>query len=179
MRVPKMKQEKLKAFVYWFSGLSGAGKSTIGSELFKILIDKGQRVQLLDGDEIREIFPTTGFDDASRKEHLKRIAHLASILQKHEVSVIVTTISPFQEARDYARKICHHYFEIYVSTPLAECERRDVKGLYKKARKGEIKHFTGIDSDFEQPINPEMVVDTLKASPHELAKKILEQISKI
>jgi adenylylsulfate kinase len=166
--------ESHKAYVYWFSGLSGAGKSTIGAELLKKLKAKNLRVQLLDGDEIRDIFPATGFDDQSRKDHLKRIAHLAAILQKHNVNVIVTTISPFQESRDFARKICANFVEIYVSTPLNICEERDVKGLYKKARKGEIKSFTGIDSEFQVPIKPELILNTSEAIPDVLADRIIK-----
>src|SRR5262249_31089593 len=115
---------------------------------------------LLDGDVLRHLFPGTGFGKEARMEHLKRAAILAGFLEKSGLWVIVSFISPYEEARTFARKQCQRFVEIYLSTPLDQGEKRDVKGLYVKARKGEILQFTGIDDPFEVPANPDITIDT-------------------
>lgn len=155
-----MSETKLKPAVLWFTGLSGSGKSTISEKVYPILKNRGYRTEHLDGDAIRDIFPKTGFGKEDRIAHIKRVGYLASRLQAHGVFVIGSFISPYKESRDFVRNLCEDFIEIYISTPLEECERRDVKGLYEKARSGEIKQFTGIDDPYEEPENPELEIDT-------------------
>lgn len=171
-----MTKEKLKPAVLWFTGLSGSGKSTISEKIYSILKERGYRVEHLDGDAIREVFPKTGFSREDRNAHVRRVGYIASRLQAHDVFVIGSFISPYKEARDFVRKMCQDFVEIYISTPLEECERRDVKGLYKKARKGEITQFTGIDDPYEAPENPEIEIDTTNITADEAVQKVLEYL---
>jgi len=152
--------KQTKPFVLWLTGLSGAGKSTLANSIYDHLINKGHRVEKLDGDYMRALFPSTGFTKEARDEHIKRVSFVASLLEKHDVIVIASFISPYREIRRFVRQRCKNFIEVHVSTSLEECERRDVKGLYKKARAGEVKNFTGIDDPYEEPENPEIIVDT-------------------
>jgi adenylylsulfate kinase len=168
---------KLKSTVLWFTGLSGSGKSTISERVFEILNDREYEVEHLDGDVIRDIFPKTGFSRDERTAHIKRVGYLASRLQTHGVFVLGSFISPYQDARDFVRELCDDYTEVYISTPLEECERRDVKGLYEKARSGEITQFTGIDDPYEEPENPELTIDTTNVSVDEAVERVLGYLS--
>jgi adenylylsulfate kinase len=157
----------LRPAVAWFTGLSGSGKSTIAVTLARHLEAIGLPVEHLDGDEIREVFPTTGFTRAERDTHVRHVGFLASKLEKHGVFVIASLVSPYAESRDFVRRLCRNFVEIYVATPLDECERRDVKGLYARARRGEISQFTGIDDPYEPPEHPEVTIDTRRVSVDE------------
>lgn len=170
-------EKRFKPTVLWFTGLSGSGKSTISERVFEILRQRGYEVEHLDGDVIRDIFPKTGFSRKERTDHIKRVGYLASRLQTHGVFVIGSFISPYQDARDFVRNLCDDFTEIYISTPLEECERRDVKGLYAKARKGEITQFTGIDDPYEVPENPELTIDTTNKSVEEAVQEVLDFLS--
>lgn len=167
---------QLKPTVLWFTGLSGSGKSTISEKLYEVLKEKGYRTEHLDGDAVREVFPKTGFSKKERDDHVKRVGFIASLLQKHGVFVVASFISPYQDARDFVREMCEDFVEVYISTPLEECERRDVKGLYEKARKGEIKQFTGIDDPYEAPENPELNIDTTDITVDQAIQKILNYL---
>lgn len=153
------KQDDWRPAVIWFTGLSGAGKSTIASAVVSELVDRGIPTEYLDGDAVRLLSPT-GFSRADRDAHVKRVGYLASRLEHHGITVVCALISPYAEARRYVRSLCVRFVEIYVATPLPECERRDVKGLYARARRGEIAHFTGIDDPYEPPSHPELAIDT-------------------
>ncbi|HEX6982800.1 MAG TPA: adenylyl-sulfate kinase [Balneolaceae bacterium] len=168
--------KKLKPAVLWFTGLSGSGKSTISEKVYAELKDRGYRVEHLDGDAIRDVFPKTGFSRDERNAHVRRVGYIASRLQAHEVFVVGSFISPYKEARDFVREMCEDFVEIHISTPLEECERRDVKGLYKKARKGEITQFTGIDDPYEAPQNPELEIDTTNITIDEAVQRVLEYL---
>ncbi|RNC86077.1 MAG: adenylyl-sulfate kinase [Balneola sp.] len=168
-----MNEIKWKPTVLWFTGLSGSGKSTISEQVFKIIEDLGYEVEHLDGDIIRDIFPKTGFSKEDRNNHIKRVGYLASRLQAHKVFVIGSFVSPYKEARDFVRDLCEDFTEVYISTPYEECERRDVKGLYAKARAGEIKHFTGLDDPYEAPENPELEIDTTNITLEEAVQKVI------
>jgi len=154
-------------FVLWFCGLSGSGKTTLSKMLYDYFRKSGRTVEHLDGDSIRDLLNVHEFTHEGREMHLKRVAHTASLLEKHGVTVVASFISPYAESRNWARSQCRDFIEIYLSTSLTECESRDVKGLYKKARRGDIKNFTGIDSKFEPPENPEIVIDTENQTPQE------------
>jgi len=162
--------------VLWFTGLSGSGKSTIGNRVTEELQRRGYRVEHLDGDTIREIFPQTGFTRPERDAHIRRVGYLASRLEHHGVFVVATLISPYEESRRFVRGLCENFLEIHVATSLEECERRDPKGLYAKARRGEITNFTGIDDPYEAPANPELVIDTSALTIEEAAAMVLDRL---
>jgi len=162
-----------KGCVLWLTGLSASGKSTLAQEVGKALEGRGHAVEYLDGDQIRGVFPQTGFDRAARNEHIRRVGFLASRLEKHGVIVVASFISPYKEARDDVRSMCRHFFEIYLSTPLETCKTRDPKGLYRKALEGKITDFTGIGSPYEAPQHAELVLDTSRLSIPEARDKIL------
>jgi adenylylsulfate kinase len=161
------------AAVLWFTGLSGAGKSTLAAAVERELVVRGIRTEYLDGDAVRLLSPT-GFTRADRDSHVKRVGFLASRLEHHGVTVICALISPYRDARAHVRSLCKHFIEIYVATPLAECERRDVKGLYARARRGEVVHFTGIDDPYEPPDHPELMLDTTGLTVDDSVARIIE-----
>lgn len=166
----------LKPTVLWFTGLSGSGKSTISEKVYAQLKEDGYEVEHLDGDAVREVFPTTGFSKKERDDHVKRVGFVASLLQKHGVFVVASFISPYQDARDFVRDMCEDFTEIHISTPLEVCEERDVKGLYEKARKGEIDNFTGISDPYEEPEDPELRIDTTDITPEEGVERVFEYL---
>ncbi len=170
-----------KGKVIWLTGLSGSGKSTIASELAKKLHKEGFLTYILDGDNIRHgLNRDLGFSDADRKENIRRVGEVASLLSDCGIIVIVSFISPFLEDRKKVRKIIGRSFiEVFVDCPFNVCEKRDPKGLYKKARNLQIKNFTGIDSKYEPPDNPEIRVDTSTMSVDHCVKKIKTKISQI
>jgi adenylylsulfate kinase len=173
-----MSEEKLKPTVLWFTGLSGSGKSTISEKVYARLKDEGYKVEHLDGDAVREVFPSTGFSKEERDNHVKKVGFIASLLQKHGVFVVASFISPYQDARDFVRNRCQDFTEVFVSTPLEVCEARDVKGLYEKARKGEIDNFTGISDPYEEPKNPEIDIDTTDITPEEGVQQVFDYLKK-
>ena len=159
----------------WFTGLSGSGKSTIATRVHEALVRRGVEVEYIDGDALRAVFPNTGFSRAEREEHLRRTGYMAGRLAAHGVTVVASFVSPYRESREFIRRLCRDFIEIYVSTPLEECERRDVKGLYARARRGEIRNFTGIDDPYEPPEHPELTLDTRALSVDECVAKVLER----
>ncbi|GAA3404120.1 adenylyl-sulfate kinase [Paenibacillus hodogayensis] len=151
--------------VLWFTGLSGSGKTTTAAFVRNELLAQSRRVELLDGDELRQtICKGLGFTREERMENIKRIVYVAGLLAKHGVDVLVSAITPYAEMREYAREKLPGYMEIFVQCPLDECERRDVKGLYAKARRGELNHFTGISDPYDIPLNPDITICTASAS---------------
>ena len=168
-----------KAKALWLTGLSGSGKSTIAEALERELYNKGFFAQVLDGDNIRSgINNNLGFSIEDRKENIRRIAEIAKLYVNSGIIAINSFISPTVEIRSYAKAIIGEsdFIEIFINTPLEVCETRDVKGLYKKARSGEIKGFTGIDSPYQAPINPDLEVKTENQSVQESVNAILEFI---
>ena len=164
-----------KGFTLWFTGLSGAGKSTITGHLVEELKSRGSKVEVLDGDIVREnLSKGLGFSKEDRDTNIRRIAFVADLLSRNDVPVITAAISPYKEIRDEAREMMDgRFIEAYVKVSLEEAERRDVKGLYKKARAGEIKEFTGVSDPYEAPEDPELVLDTENQTPEESAQQII------
>lgn len=181
MLMRKDKEDLLKqhSVMVWFTGLSGSGKSTIAIALERELHKRGLLCRILDGDNIRSgINNNLGFTEADRVENIRRIAEVSKLFLDTGVITIAAFISPNNDIREMAADIIGQddFLEVYVSTPLEECERRDVKGLYAKARKGEIKNFTGISAPFEEPANPALTLDTSVLSLEESVNKLLELI---
>lgn len=165
--------------IIWFSGLSGSGKSTLASALETHFHNKGMNTYILDGDNIRSgLNNDLNFSDESRKENIRRIAEVAKLFLDAGVIVLTAFISPFRSDRKSARDLVgdKSFIEVHVDCPLEVCEARDVKGLYKKARAGQIKHFTGIDSPFEIPEIPDVTVDTANKSLEVCLKELIEKI---
>lgn len=165
-----------KGFVLWLTGLSGAGKSTLAEILYEKIAATGKRCEQLDGDILRDVFPKTGFSKEARDEHVRRVGFMASRLEHHGVAVVASFISPYRESRDFIRNLCDQFIEVHVKASLDECSRRDVKGLYKKAFAGEIKEFTGIDDPYEEPQNPEIVVNTDQQTIEESVDQIMNYL---
>lgn len=166
-------RQQVEPVVLWFTGLSGSGKSTVADWSARELTARGFKVERLDGDTIRDIFPNTGFSRAERDAHIKRVGYLASKLEQNGVFVVASFVSPYRESRDFVRGLCKNFVEVHVATPLAVCEQRDVKGLYAKARRGEIQNFTGIDDPFEPPLEAELVVDTTTLPIDQVGKLVV------
>ena len=167
-----------KGAVLWFTGLSGSGKSTIAARVVEELKRRGRPVEYLDGDNIRDIFPATGFSRPERDAHIRRVGFLASRLEAHGVIAVTSLVSPYQDSRDFVRGLSRNFREIYVSTPYEECEKRDVKGLYARARRGEIKNFTGLDDPYEPPVKPELVIDTRNTSVDQAVTQVLALVER-
>lgn len=172
---PKHKQ----GICIWFTGLSGCGKSTIASALIPMLMEHGRQATVLDGDVVRtHLSKGLGFSKEDRDTNILRIGFVAGEIARHNGTVICAAISPYRSTRNEARKMAgeDRFIEIWVNTPLEVCEQRDIKGLYAKARRGEIKGFTGIDDPYEEPVNAELVLDTVDTTPEENARTIIEYL---
>jgi adenylylsulfate kinase len=167
-----------KGFTLWFTGLSGAGKSTITGHVVDALKSRGSKVEVLDGDVVREnLSKGLGFSKEDRDTNIRRIAFVADVLSRNDVPVITAAISPYREIRDEARELMDgRFIEAYVKVSVEVAEQRDVKGLYAKARAGEIKEFTGVSDPYEAPENPELVLETESQSPEESAKQIIDYL---
>lgn len=172
---------KHKGAVIWVTGLSGAGKSTVAHAVEEKLYQLGCRTFVLDGDNVRHgLCSDLGFSDHDRTENLRRIGEVAKLFLEAGVVSLSAFISPFRIDRERVRSIIPHgdFLEVFCRCPLTVCEERDVKGLYKRARKGEIKEFTGIDSPYEEPINPELTLDTDQLSLEQCVDKVIELLRK-
>lgn len=162
--------------VVWFTGLSGSGKSTIAERVTEELRGSFREVEYLDGDAVRAVFADGGFTRPERDAHIRRIGFLASRLEAHGVLTVASFVSPYKDARDFVRGLCRRFLEVYVSTPLAECEKRDVKGLYAKARRGEIGNFTGISDPYEAPERAELVIDTTRVPLDDAVRQVVQAV---
>lgn len=171
---------KQRGVTVWFTGLSGAGKTTLSKELAQVLRTRGYKVEILDGDVIRQnLTKDLGFSKEDRDENIRRIGFVAHLLTRNGVIVLISTISPYREIREEVRQWIGDFVEVYVNAPLEICEQRDVKGLYRKARAGELKNFTGIDDPYESPLNPQIECRTDQESIEESIAKLLTQLSQL
>ena len=169
-----------RGMTVWFTGLSGAGKTTICRAVEAKLQERGCKLEVLDGDVVREnLTKGLGFSKEDRDENIRRIGFVAHILTRNDVIVLVSAISPYREMRDEVRHRIGNFMEVFVNAPLAVCEERDVKGLYKKARAGEIKHFTGIDDPYEPPTNPDVECHTDQETIEESVAKVLQKLDEL
>lgn len=167
-----------ESFVVWFTGLSGSGKTTLSKKILEHLESKRLKTDYLDGDKIRSILPAMGFSREARDQHIQKVGFLASMLEKNGVIAVCSFVSPYEEARQFVRGLCNNFVEVHVSTPLEVCEKRDIKGLYAKARRGEIKNFTGIDDPYEMPSNPELTIDTSNMELDTAAQLVIDYLEK-
>lgn len=173
----RRKKNNYQSYVLWFTGLSGSGKSTLANALARYLFEENIGTYVLDGDNIRHgLNNDLGFTDEDRKENIRRIGEVSKLFVDSGQIVLTAFISPFREDRQQVKDILaeNEFFEVYVKCSLDECEVRDPKGLYKKARNNEIKHFTGIDSPYEEPENPAIIVDTESQSVEDSVKYIVD-----
>jgi len=174
-----MSCEKPKGFCLWFTGLSGAGKSTLSKGVAEILRARGRNVEILDGDEVREnLSKGLGFSREDRDTNIRRIGYVCHLLARNGVVAISAAISPYRNVRDENRKRIGNFVEVFVKCPIDALVQRDVKGLYKKALAGEIKNFTGVSDPYEDPLHPEIVVETDKETVDESLRKIVSYLEK-
>ena len=166
-----------QGFVLWFTGFSGAGKSTIAGKVVAQLQERGVPVELLDGDEVRtHLSKGLGFGKEDRDINVRRIAWVAGLLSRHGVCAVTAAISPYANVRAEARAMAEVFVEIFVDAPIEECRQRDVKGLYARADRGEIPNFTGVSDPYEPPDNPEVHVRTAEQTPDESARAVVEYL---
>ena len=164
----------------WFTGLPSSGKSTIARILERNFRQQGLKCELLDGDVVRtNLSKGLGFSREDRDANIKRIGFVAHLLTRNDVIAIAAAISPFRETRDYNRRLIGNFVEVFVQCSVDQCEKRDVKGLFKKARAGEIKGFTGVDDPYEEPLHPEVVCETEKESAEESAQRVTRKLEEL
>lgn len=166
-----------QGFTLWMTGLSGAGKTTIAKILETELHARGIRFERLDGDVVREsLTKDLGFSKEDRDRNIERVTFVAKLLSRNGVGVVASFISPYRATRDMVRAETTHFIEVFVNAPIEVCEQRDVKGMYKKARAGEIPNFTGVNDPYEEPLNPEIALHTDQESPDESAARVIRYL---
>jgi adenylylsulfate kinase len=173
-----------RGFVVWLTGLPSSGKTTIARRLEKYLRGRGFKVELLDGDEVRKwLSPEAGFSREDRERHLRRVAYVSKLLARNGVAVIASFVSPYRNVRDEARRMVESeglkFVEVYVKCSLEECMRRDSKGLYEKALRGEVRDMTGVQDVYEEPLNPEVLVDSERQDPDRCVEEIAGKLKEL
>ena len=172
--------ELTKGVTVWMTGLPSSGKSTIGRLLERQLRKANLKVELLDGDVIRtNLSKGLSFSREDRDINIKRVGFVCQLLTRNGVIAIATVISPYREIRDYVRRMVGNFVEVYIKTSVQECEKRDVKGLYKQARAGQISGFTGIDDPYEEPLSPEVICETERETPEESVQKVINRLQEL
>jgi adenylylsulfate kinase len=172
--------EEQTGFTLWFTGLPCSGKSAVADQVAGLLKEWGLRVERLDGDVVRrDLTRDLGFSKKDRDENIRRVTFVAKLLSRNGVAVLTSFISPYRELRDRARREVTNFVEVYTRCPVEVCMERDVKGMYQKAIRGEIKEFTGISDPYEEPLNAELVLDTDKESIEESVRRVLEKVEEM
>ncbi|MRX53605.1 adenylyl-sulfate kinase [Bacillus sp. HMSC76G11] len=172
-------KNKHQSFILWFTGLSASGKSSVANAFARTLFDRGAQAFVLDGDNVRHgLNQDLGFNETDRKENIRRIGEVSKLFVESGQIVLTAFISPYRADRDLVRELVEkdEFLEVYIKCSIEECEKRDPKGLYKKARNEEIKHFTGISAPYEEPANPEIVLDTEKHSIDDCVKQLTKTL---
>ena len=169
-----------KGVTVWFTGLPCSGKTTVADGVADVLRERGYRVERLDGDIVRKgLTSDLGFSKEDRDENIKRVTFVAKLLTRNGVAVLATFVSPYRERRRKTREEIGEFVEVYTRCPVEVCIERDIKGMYRKALAGEIKNFTGIDDPYEEPENPELILDTDKESIEESVQKVLDRLEEL
>mgnify|MGYP001121168905 CR=1 FL=1 len=172
--------EEQKGFTAWFTGLPCCGKTTVADRVADILRMKGYKVERLDGDIVRkDLTSDLGFTKEDRDQNIKRVTFVAKLLTRNGVAVLATFVSPYRERREKTRKEIGNFIEIYTKCPVKICIKRDAKGMYKKALAGEIKNFTGVDDPYEEPLEPEIVINTGTETIEESVDKVLHKLEEL
>lgn len=167
----------MKGFTLWFTGLPSSGKSTLARRVEEVLLERGMNVEVLDGDEVREnLSKGLGFSKEDRDTNIRRIGYVAKLLSRNGVVAITAAISPYRDVRDEMRRAIGRFVEVYIKCPIEVLTERDVKGLYRKALAGEIKHFTGVDDPYEAPLKPEILIESDRESVDESVAKIVRTL---
>lgn len=171
-------KKEVPAFVLWFTGLPASGKKAVADKAYELLKLRGLKVERLDSRDVRPLFPETGFSPSEVNRHVKRSGHLCSMLEKNGVSVIASFVSPYRESREFARQVAGTFVEVHMESTLESCVQRDTKGHYEKARRGEFKYFPGVDVDYEQPRQPEILIEIDRFSVDEAAEQVVDYLKK-
>lgn len=171
-------KKEVPSFVLWFTGLPASGKKVLADAVYQELKKDKLKVERLDSLDVRPLFPETGFAPADVNRHVKRAGHLCAMLEKNGVIVVASFVSPYRESRHFARNLTKNFIEIYMNTTVDACERRDRKGHYAKAHRGEYKYFPGVDADYENPVSPEITIAVDELSVEESARQILSYLKK-
>jgi len=176
----KLSRKDQIGFTLWFTGLPCSGKSAIADRLAEVLKERGLRVERLDGDIVRQsLTRDLGFSRKDRDENIRRVTFVAKLLSRNGVAVLTSFISPYREIRDESRREIENFLEVYVKCPVDVCMKRDVKGMYKKALRGEIKEFTGVSDPYEEPLHPEILIESDKESIEESVNRVLKGVEKL
>lgn len=169
-----------RGFTAWFTGIPCSGKTTIADRVAEILIEKGHRVERLDGDIVRKSLTSDlGFSKEDRDENIKRVTFVAKLLTRNKVAVLATFVSPYRERRAKTREEIGNFVEVYTRCPVEVCIERDIKGMYEKALAGEIRNFTGVDDPYEEPEDPELILDTDKDDIEKCARKVIAKLREL
>jgi adenylyl-sulfate kinase len=179
--VAKVERDPERGFVVWMEGLPGAGKTTLAKSLARALESEGRRVEVLDGEEVRrQFFPELGFSRKDREVHARRVSLLARMLANHGAVVFVAMITPYETSRQAARAaVPERFTEVWLRCPVETCARRDPRGLYRMTSQGQFSRLTGVDDPFEEPLNPDLVVDTGRDSVEECTHRVLDHLTRV
>ena len=174
----RLGKKEIPSFVLWFTGLPASGKKVLADNVYAELKDNGLRVERIDSNDVRPLFPETGFTAPEINRHVKRCGHLAAMLEKNGVIVVSSFVSPYRESRIFARNIAKNFVEVYLKTTPEACERRDTKGRYEKARRGEFPMFPGVSFPYEESDHPEIVVEVDHVSQEDAVRQIVDYLKK-
>ncbi len=171
-------KKEIPSFVLWFTGLPASGKKALADTVYQQLVQDKLKVERLDSLDVRPLFPETGFSPEEVNRHVKRAGHLCAMLEKNGIIVVASFVSPYRQSRVFARERAANFIEVYMQTTVAACEQRDKKGHYAKARSGEYQNFPGVDIEYEEPVNPEIVIDVDSLTLEESAELIVHYLKK-